>query len=261
MWQLVMEPTGSSLCAMAFSPIEHHTLISAEIPYEKGISPLKALQEAIYSNPLLLADFRQVTILLPGRRFLAVPGVLDMESSSAAFRTAFPPDSSEGPAELLADDLPGLNTRIITEAQAEYTGFLRRTFNNPRICHALTPLALYFRGKHRNRARGKMFVNLHSQRCDIIVLGDDTPLAINSFTVHDPMDAVYYIMAAREGLGISPLEEIILAGDTRSRGAVAPALRRFVRYVMPAIFPSEMFRAGRAALRTPFEMVIAPLVL
>jgi hypothetical protein len=56
------------------------------------------------------------------------------------------------------------------------------------------------------------------------------------------------------------MDEIILAGDPASRAALSPLLRRYVRYVMPAIFPSTMFRAGRAALRTPFELVVAPLV-
>lgn len=261
MWQLVMEPEASSLRVMAFSPIEHHALISVEIPYDKEISALKAFQEAVYSNPLLLADFRRVTLLLPRRRFMALPDLLDHESALKAFRTAFPEETEEGPCEILAEPLPGMKAQILTEIPAEFLGFLQRTFNTPRISHTLAPQALYFKGRQRGRARGKMFVNLRGTRCDVIVLGDAAPLALNSFEIHDPMDAVYYVMACREGLGISPMEEIILAGDPASRSAVAPCLRRFVRYVMPAIFPSVMFRAGRAALHTPFEMIAAPLVL
>ena len=140
-------------------------------------------------------------------------------------------------------------------------GFLRRTFNNPRIAHPLTPQALYFHSKYQQRAPGKMLVNLRGDRCDIVVLGDDAPMLLNSYEIHHPMDAVYYVMAVRKEFDIPPSQEIILAGDTASRGDVAPQLRRFVRYVMPAIFPSAMFRAGRASLRTPFEMVVSPLTL
>ncbi|MDE5625763.1 MAG: hypothetical protein K2I61_05525, partial [Muribaculaceae bacterium] len=67
MWQLVMEPTSDTLSVMAFSPIEHHTLIAEEIPLNSSATPLKAFQEAVYDNPLLLSDFRRVTILLPER--------------------------------------------------------------------------------------------------------------------------------------------------------------------------------------------------
>jgi hypothetical protein len=153
-----------------------------------------------------------------------------------------------------------MKARMLTEVPSELLGFLRRTFNNPRICHSLTPLALYFKGKHPNRSRGKMMVNLRGEQLDVVILGDDAPLVINSYPVHSPMDAVYFVMACREGVGLSAMDEIILAGDSESRAAVTPLLRRFVRYVMPAIFPSTMFRACRAALRTPFELVVAPLV-
>lgn len=247
MWQLVLEPTATELCIMAFSPLGHHMLISERIP-------LSTFEETVYDNPLLLADFRKVSILLPSERFAVVPDILDLPMAEAAFRKLHP-----NPAELLVDELPTLKARLVYEIPAPALGFLRRTFNNPGILHTLTPLALYFRAKNPTRPHGKMMVNLRDDRCDVVVLGDDAPLALNSFPVSHPMDAVYHVMALREKLRLPADREIILAGSTRQRAAVAPVLRRFVRYVMPAIFPSTMFRAGRAALRTPFEMVVLPL--
>lgn len=260
MWRLVLEPTPASLCAMAFSPYEHHAMISEEIPFGPEMSPLKALQEAVYANPLLLSDFNDVTVLVASRRFLVVSDTVDTpEKMSAVFAEAYAP--AHAPAELIADTLPGMNMRIIMELPADTLGFLRRTFNNPRIAHPLTPQALYFHSKYQQRVPGKMLVNLRGDRCDIVVLGDGAPMLLNSYEIHHPMDAVYYVMAVRKEFDIPPSQEIILAGDTASRGDVAPQLRRFVRYVMPAIFPSAMFRAGRASLRTPFEMVVSPLTL
>jgi hypothetical protein len=259
MWQLVLELGSNALSVMVFSPIEHHSLISMELPLNGGIAPLKAFQEVVYDNPLLLSDFKRVTVLLRQERFMLVPDMLtNAELVQRTFRAAFP--APESPSEIIVDELPGMKARMLTEVPSELLGFLRRTFNNPRICHSLTPLALYFKGKHPNRSRGKMMVNLRGEQLDVVILGDDAPLVINSYPVHSPMDAVYFVMACREGVGLSAMDEIILAGDSESRAAVTPLLRRFVRYVMPAIFPSTMFRAGRAALRTPFELVVAPLV-
>jgi hypothetical protein len=261
MWQLVMEPDSDTLSVMVFSPIEHHSLISADIPLEKGMTPLKSFQEGVYNNPLLLSDFKKVTILLPAERFMLVPDILtDRKLIERTFHTAFPDADADGPSEIIIDELPQLKARLLTSAPTEFLNYLRRTFNNPRICHSLTPLALYFRGKHPNRGKGKMLVNLRGSRCDVIILGDEAPLVMNSFKVNDPMDSVYYIMACREGANLTPTDEIILAGDPATRAAVTPHLRRFVRYVMPAIFPSTMFRAGRAALRTPFELVVSPVL-
>lgn len=262
MWHLVMEPGSDTLSVMVFSPIEHHSLISEEITLDTAATPHKAIQDAVYDNPLLLADFGRVTILYPSGRQMLVPDILTAPAArEEAMRRAFPIDCGDTPEEIIAQELPSLHATMLTAIPRDTLGFLRRTFNNPRISHPLVPLALYFKAKHPTRPKGKMMANLRRGRLDIVILGDNAPLVLNSYPVSDPMDAVYYIMACREGLGLSPTDEIILAGDNASRGAVSPVLRRFIRYVMPAIFPSTMFRAGRAALRTPFEMTVAPLVL
>ena len=73
------------------------------------------------------------------------------------------------------------------------------------------------------------------------------------------MDAVYYILASREALRLPDTDEILIAGDRMLRAEITPVLRRYVRYVMPAIFPSVMFRAGKASLSAPLEMILAPI--
>ncbi len=63
----------------------------------------------------------------------------------------------------------------------------------------------------------------------------------------------------RQALELRQTDEIIIAGDSRRRAAITPLLRRYVSYVMPAIFPAELFRAGRAVLSCPFETAITPV--
>lgn len=267
MWQLVLEPTADSLWVMAFSPIDH-LLISRRLPLEASklstaLTALsnKALEEVIYDNPLLLSDFRKVSILMPAERFIVVPDLLDDSMAADALHKLYPSAcDSDGSLELLIDELPGMKARMVYELPSATAGFLRRTFSHPSIFHTLTPTALFFHAKHPNPPRGKMMVNLRENRLDLVALAEDTPLLLNSFPIRDPMDAVYHIMAVREKFRIPADREIILAGNTDERAAVSPILRRFVRYVMPAIFPSAMLRAGRAALRTPFEMVVLPLL-
>jgi hypothetical protein len=51
----------------------------------------------------------------------------------------------------------------------------------------------------------------------------------------------------------------LVCGDVALREQIMPELRRFVNYVMPVIFPSTMFRAGKEALNAPFELILLPL--
>lgn len=260
MWRLLIEPTVDSVCVMAFSPIEHHALISEEIHISSAADSYMAnLKDVIYDNPLLLSDFKSITILFPSDRFLAIPDIANDTTATEAFRKIYPEGNSGARSELLIDKIQSMNVNIVYEIPADLLGFLRRTFNNPNIFHTLTPLAAYFQAKHPNRPEGKMMVNLRGNRCDIVILGNGSPLLINSYPTADAIDAVYHIMAARQKFQLPASQEIILAGTPEQRSAVTPHLRRFVRYVMPAIFPSTMFRAGRASLRTPFEMVIQPM--
>ena len=56
------------------------------------------------------------------------------------------------------------------------------------------------------------------------------------------------------------LKELFIAGERELRAQTSALLRRYVRFVMPVIFPSSMFRAGRAAFDAPFEAIVAPLM-
>jgi hypothetical protein len=75
------------------------------------------------------------------------------------------------------------------------------------------------------------------------------------------MDALYFILSTRQQLLMRDSDEVVVAGDRVARAALTPLLRRYVRYVMPAIYPSVMFRAGKASLSAPLEMVLAPLTV
>lgn len=258
MWQLVLEVRASALEVVAFSPYENHALIYERIDFDPAApGMLRALEDAVYDNPLLLADFRRVTVLYDSPRLLPVPA-FGAEASQAAYRAVFP-EGLTGPGEVIVSPVPQLRTGIAFDIPADIAGFLRRTFPGVTILHPLAPTATYFRSRHPGRRRGKTIVNLSGNRLDMVVLGDETPLAINSFRFTEPLDAVYYILAARQRHSLLDTDEIMIAGDRATRAPLSAILRRYVRYVLPAIFPSVMFRAGKASLSAPFEMIVAPL--
>ena len=258
MWQLVLEVRASALEAVAFSPYEDHALIYERIEFDPSApGTLRALEDAVYDNPMLLLDFRRVTVLYDAHHMLVLPPAGE-SADRAAFRRVFPAALTGG-GEVLVNHMPQLPADIAYEIPADIAGFLRRTFPGIVIEHPLAPVATYFRAKHPTRRRGKTIVNLSDSRLDMVVLGDEAPLVISSQRFVEPIDAVYHILAARERHSLLDTDEIMVAGDTVRRVAVTAILRRYVRYVLPAIFPSVMFRAGKASLSAPFEMILAPL--
>ena len=261
-WQLVIEVTASSLAVVAFSSYEEDALIAHNIPLSGSApSARKALEDAVYDNPLLLSDFRRVIILYDTPRFLPFPpsgGNTDI--TAALFRRVFPPDPLSA-GEIMHTPVPSVHADIVFEIPQDAAGFLRRTFHNATIAHPLAPVAAYFQAKHPARRHGKTLVNIQNGRVDIITLGENAPLTLASHRIVEPMDAVYYILSARSANALRDTDEIMISGDRTLRAAITPVLRKYVRYVMPAIFPSVMFRAGKASLGAPFEMILAPLTL
>lgn len=260
-WQLILEVADDALQVVIFSPYAQHAMIYERIELgEPGKTPLQRLENVIYDNPLLLSDFGAVTALIDTQRFLPIPDILaemGQECVEATFRRAIPGTGTG--TSVMVSPLSAMPMAVAFEVNNDVMNFLRRTFPGVKICHTTVPVCNYFRAKNRLRGYGKMMVNLGHGRLDVVVLGESAPLLVNSYRFREPMDAVYYIMAVRQKLSLAETDEIIVGGDRMLRAQVTPVLRRYVRYVMPAIFPTVMFQAGRASLVAPFEMVLAPI--
>ena len=258
-WNLVLEISAQAIEVVAFSPYEDHSLIHEHIALANDEeNHLKAVEDAIYDNPLLLSDFKSTTVLYDTKRFITIPSET-LPLATTLLRKVFPTNSDD-PTTVLTSNIPSLSMAIAFDVPNKMLGFLRRTFQHLTICHPLAPQAAWLRSKYPGGNKGKTLINLRHNRLDIAVLGDRTPLLVNTFSIKTPMDALYYVMAARHLNSLDADDEIFIAGDRELRTAVSALLREYVKFVMPAIFPSVMFRAGKASLGSPFEMILTPVV-
>lgn len=258
LWRLCLRLDSRTLHVMLYNMVEDNSLIYRKISLDEAAdSPLKALEEAIYDNPALLSDFSRVDCVIDTAIRITVPNPLDTAEIHTALMKEAHPDFA---GEIISCPLHGLDTTILMGVEQNIIGFLRRTFNNPAIHHHLAPLCRYFRGKSRLGNTGKMYANFHNSRLDLIAFGNDTITLANTFEYREPADAVYYILACRRMLGLNANDdELFLSGDNDAREAVTPILRKYLAYVMPVIFPSSMFRAGRDAMLAPFDLIVLPL--
>ena len=54
-------------------------------------------------------------------------------------------------------------------------------------------------------------------------------------------------------------DELQLTGDADMRAAMTPALRDYVKYVMPAVYPAAAMQLGRNAMQAPLELILLAL--
>lgn len=258
LWRLAMRVEKLALQVVLYNTVEDNSLIYRKITLDQtATSPLKALEEAIYENQLLLSDFSRIDCVIDTNEFVVVPSEISSIETQEKIMTASFPDFK---GEMMVSALPELDVAILMGVEREIIGFIRRTFNNPRLHHHLSPLCRYFSHKSKQGNTIKMYANLRAGNVDLMAFSNNGLLLANTFAYREPMDAVYYILSCRKMLGLdASTDELYLVGAPSQREAVAPVLREYIAYVMPVIFPSAMFKAGKEAMKAPFDLIVLPL--
>lgn len=260
--KLYVRVTNSAADVMIYNPTEDNSLVSKHIALENSDTEayLRSLENAVYDNPLILSDFAKTSVLIETGEFLLIPDcVTDSDLQEKLFTEAHPEHNADT-AELLTDHIPALHATMLFAIDKKTVGFLRRAFVNPTFFHHQTPLLRYFADRRRHGNNAKMFVHLREKNMDVFVYGNDGLRMANTFDFNVIDDAMYYILAVRENLGMEQFtDELLISGDAALRRKILPELRRFISSVMPVIFPGVMFKAGKNALSVPFDLIVMPL--
>lgn len=252
--ELLVDSRGIDMAT--FVPAEDTSLIYRRIDFDQAaLSAESALEESVYDNPLLLCQFRRTSCLIDTKRFLIVPG--EHADRAPDYLSELYPDDS---LEIICDTIDASGATLAAAVPRKTLGFLKRTFNNPRVSHRLTPLCRYFGHRTRFGNSGKLHVHLHRGCCDVIAFAGERLLMANTFAAPTAADASYFALAAAQELEFdTECDRMIVSGDTAHREELMSTLRRYIPHTMPMIFPSDMLRLGREAMDTPFEIIAGVL--
>lgn len=258
MWRLIMGIGHDSIdIAITCASIDN-SLIHRHIPLDtEAPTPCRALEDAIYDNPLLLSDFGSIDIVVDTPHFALLPAGTSTGTADLILSELF--TDTEAPSTLTITPMPRCGAAIAMLLPADIHGFLHRTFPQLRLHHRLAPLTEYFSAHTRMGSAGKMYAHFHKGAVDIIAFGSDGLTLANTMRYRDPSDAIYYILACRRMLDTDSDSELFLSGEPALREPVTPTLREYVPYVMPAFFPASVFRAGHDAIHVPLELTVLPL--
>lgn len=256
LWRLSLEVDKEKVEVAINTPIEDHALIYRTLNLDASLSTLAAFEETIYDNPLLLADFSKVDVLIDTPRFTIVPSeITDEEVREDIMRAVWPdPDYA-----VIANALPTGDT-LLCAVEEGMAAFVRRTFLDSEILHPMSVLVRYFSRISGLGNSSKLYCRLRKGCVDVIGFSKGKLSVASSIEAKSTADIVYYILATAQTAGLNfDNDEIFIYGDASLRDEVMEKLRDFARYVMPVIFPSQLFRSGKDALKVPFELIILPL--
>ena len=258
LWRLAMRIGIDALDVVLYSTIDDNSFIYRHIALSNEASQVKALEEIIYENPLLLSDFLRIDCVIDTNCYVVAPAeICSVEVQEKVLAASFP----EVECQMIVNNITEQSANILMGVDEKLLNFLRRTFNNPRIHHYLSPLCRYFIHKSRRGNSTKIYAHLREKSMDLLVCADGMLRLANTFVYYEPIDAVYYVMACRQQLNIdSEASEMYVLGNSARREEIVSMLREHITNVMPEVFPSEMFRVGgREAMQAPFELIVLPL--
>ena len=220
-------------------------------------TPARALEEAVYANPLLVAPFGRTDVLVRTAGCVTLPAGADAGAARVS-------------AGLLSVDADGCEPLIATAGRLYSVaamvdrgvlGFLRRTFDSARtIAHPMAVLMRWFGSRSTLGNTGKVYVNLRGDSSDILVFNNLGAAGATTVAGISVPDTIYYILAMASSAGLSDGRyEIHLAGLPERRASIAVELRKYAPAVLPAIMPAALAAMGQMAQSAPLELSILPL--
>lgn len=260
LWRLVLMVSPESLYVALYPPVAREEIMWREFRFDAAApSPLKALEDIIYDNPLLLCDFRQVDCILDTPEYLFVPADTPSDDYELLL-SAVKPDAAS--AEVLPQPA-GPDAMMLQSLQPDIIAFLKRTFYNITFRSRLSLLVNYFSAPQRELTERRAVALIDGQRLTLLAFDGRRMLAANDFSFSTAADAAYYVMASLQRLRFDtsdPSFTLAIHGQSMTAdGTLAAILRPYVTNIRAVPFPSLRYRASKSTLQAPFPLLIAPL--
>ncbi|MBQ0114515.1 MAG: DUF3822 family protein [Bacteroidales bacterium] len=258
LWTLEIGLEPSVINYILFTDAQEDSLIYGTIELDASTGNyLKSVENAVYENPILLNDYQKVKILYRSQRYVVIPGIMDDDESAEKVLAATYGDS-DGDAAMC--HLHQCGVRIAFETEKGLMPFLQRTFNNPPIYHHLYPLCEHYNRINEGSGISRMFLNLGENYMDAVIYKKGKFILANTYQYRNDKDAAFFALTAWDSLGLDRLtDELQLTGDKERRAALAPALREYIGFVMPAIYPAAALRIGQNAMKAPIDLILLAL--
>lgn len=206
---------------------------------------VRAVENAVYDNPLLLSDFAAVDIIFSTSELFLYPAETDgiVERMADAMLPDF-----EAPRTILTEEAMG-DARVGYAVDSELLNFLTRTFACARFHHVLALTAQWL----SNSAAG--FYALYNGPGDMtaVAFTAGSPCYLNRLPAYCPNDCAYYTLIAAE-----ENEEVTLM-------TIDPDERALIADTIAEVKPSMQLRASalsepllnlrRQAPELPFDML------
>lgn len=224
-------------------------------PLNHAVSLLVNLRNAIVQHELLQKNYSRVEVVVVGKT-VAVPLMeFNEEDAVVTYDYCF---THEAPHRVFYDPLPGMDAVLLFSLSETACRTIEEMFHDVHYTSATTAVVKHFVGKGLSTTAGnRRFAYCHEEILDLICFENDRIILLNSYSLKNPDDAVYYILGALRQLGQEPSEgSFYVVGDEPMQSAILQRLSHFATDVRQ-IRPSSEYNRNSVAQNedVPYDMV------
>lgn len=257
LWRMMLSVTDRTIDVALYPPTAREELVWRTFELD-GSAPsrLKAIEDVVYDNPLLLSDFKSVGCVVDCGLRAPVPAEAG-EVCAARVLAEMWSDELPDDAEVELYDTGCSDARIALVIDPELRAFLTRTFFNIRFVERKAALCRYFASHPEGISPRRVYGIFSRDVVTVIAMDGDRLLMANDFRYRTAYDAAYYLLASMRSLGLdADSTDVVLHGHPDGGERVEPVLRRFVNRVRAIPFPMLRYRVSKSTLQAPFDLLI-----
>lgn len=251
LWRLILRIEDKRLAALLLGPesVERSVLFHSETLADDS---LRALENAVYDNPLLLSDFAAIDIIFANSEAFVSP--ISAAEIREQMAQAMLPDYSS-PRRIEAEEI-FISTEAVYAVNEERYNFAARTFAAARVHHsaAIDAKYLYHRNS-RNSASAHLFA-LCEGRDELVLIEFDAAGNLRNLSRPKAVtaeDCAYFILAS-VGNNNVPMS---VGGEPALRNNVCNILRQMRpdATVLPLTLPEDLLQLRHHAPEANFDMI------
>lgn len=260
-WRLMLRIAPESLAVMTYDPSTPGSLKGAIFALDDTLPHVAAVEKCIYANSLLTAGgFASVECSIVDTTPMLLPSITSEEyiTDALAFTSSAIANDEE---RAIVCETGAENAIMAAPVGKKLAAFLARTFNNPAVYPHLASLTRFCMTHSRRGNNRKLYLNFRPRENAIDLIATDCKrlLMANSFPCKVAENAVYYVQAVRQALGLDNITSpVMLSGSSPLRNRVAELLRSLGTIPSPVQTPEAMLETGPDIDELPFDLAVMP---
>ena len=212
------------------NPAEGKLITSAEADIDPSLPLTPNLKNSFREVEFLGLPYKQVYIIMTGKRFTTVPlEMFDEGQADTLFYYNHPQQENE---IILTNRLKHSNIAVLFSMDKSAYDFLHGQYPEAKFYSQATLLLGQFAPKGQEESHRKMYATLRADAIDLICFDRNKLLLNNSLPCTETADRIYYLLYTWKQLEFDQEhDELYLAGHIPDKEKLAEELRRFVRHV------------------------------